>query len=249
MELLPADLGDDWLIGHRGAARWFPENTLGGVEAAAETGVKWVELDVTWLKDGTAVINHDDSIDRCSDGRGKLLELSLDDVADINNAATFPEWPQEPLPTLEQMLDLLIRLNMGLNLEIKPNGANVQEGLPDVLDMLKAAYPESERLIISSFDMEAMALCRELAPQLRRGLLFDQLPANWRPLAEERDAYSLHLDWKYLNYAQAREIREAGYHLYCWTVNDAKASAGFWQWGVNGIITDDPVAIYKAYDR
>lgn len=247
--LLPADLGTDWMIGHRGAARLYPENTLGGIRATAESGIRWVEMDVTWMKDGTAVINHDDSVDRCSDRGGKLLEMNWSELNGINNAALFADWPAEPVPRLDSMLDLLVELKMGLNLEIKGHGADLSPRIAEMVSLLRQHFSDPAQLIVSSFEMDAIRAMRDQAPEIRRGLLFDRLPDNWRELVTELKPFSFHLDWKSLNYADARAIREAGLNLYCWTANDPVACAGFWQWGVNGIISDDPAAMARAFGR
>ncbi|MBY5753967.1 glycerophosphoryl diester phosphodiesterase [Rhizobium leguminosarum bv. viciae] len=85
---------------HRGASAIAPENTIAAFRAAAEQGAEWVELDVALLADGTPVVIHDVSIDRCSSSKGNLADLTASDLDAIDAGSWFsPKFKGEPLPT------------------------------------------------------------------------------------------------------------------------------------------------------
>lgn len=232
------------VTGHRGVPSLAPENTLGGFRKAAELGVKWVELDVTALADGTPVVNHDASIDRCSDGSGLLREMLPAQLQGVNNAKLYPDWPMEPIPLLSDTLVLLHQLGLGLNLELKGHGVAPERLVPEVVALLRREFLVGEgdlqRLLISSFELDMLEECQRIAPEIRRGLLVSDLPADWQRQAERVGAYSLHCDWHHLSQSRVSRIREAGYRLHCWTANVPEQIESLWHWGLDCVITDNP---------
>ncbi len=231
------------IIGHRGAAGIAPENTLGGFRAAAALGVSWVEFDVQMTADGRAVVLHDDTLDRTTDGGGPVTALSLDEIAAFDAGLWFdPAFAGETVPTLEEAIDLLGDLGVGANIEIKqPADAAAVSTLVD------AIWPETLPLpLISSFSTAALGAARDAAPRLPRGLLLDVPGSDWRDLAVEVDAASIHCNHLHLTSAKSREIRSAGYPLLAYTVNHAGRAEELFGWGVNAIFSDVPGSLFAA---
>ena len=92
------------ISGHRGAPSLAPENTLASFEAARQAGAGWTETDVCLLGDGTAVMFHDDSLDRCTDRSGSIEQLTRADLGQVNANRQFPDSPFTPIPTLAEAL-------------------------------------------------------------------------------------------------------------------------------------------------
>lgn len=229
------------IIGHRGAAALAPENTLASFRKAAELGVRWVEMDVCLLADGNRVIFHDDTLERCSSGHGLLAAHTLPEVGVLDAGSWFAaEFAGEPIPTLSQALSEIRALGLGLNLEIKHDGPGVEPLVDGVLAELAALWPQRDSLLISSFNHEALQLCHAKAPQWRLGQLYEIIPDNWAQELAAINAYSLHCDYLGLTAPLARAIKQAGYRLLCYTVNDPQAVALHWSWGMDAIFTDDP---------
>jgi glycerophosphoryl diester phosphodiesterase len=230
-------------MAHRGLSAQAPENTLAAVRAAHAAGCDWVELDVQLLGDATPVIWHDATVNRCSDGRGSLADLDYPRARRLDAGSWFSDhYRGESMATLSEMLELVNGLEMGINLELKLNRGRSVAALTDtVVPVLLEALP-AERLILSSFNDEALARAREFAPasQLALGVLFEVLNDDWRSRCEAIEAYSVHADWKRLNRRQAAAVVEAGHHLVCYTANDPTAFAVQWSWGAECVITDDP---------
>lgn len=233
------------IMGHRGVPSLAPENTLAGFRVAAEQGADWVEMDVTLLADGTPVVNHDASIDRCSNRSGLLSHMSRADLAVVDCTALYPDWPAESVPLLADVVALLNEHKLGLNVELKDHGLATDEVVQQVLDVLRQ-YDDPERLVISSFDLPLLQACRARSPEVKLGLLYTELPADWLLRAQQLNAYSIHCDWKQLNYIQAKAIKEAGYKLFCWTANQPEEVASLWHWGLDGIISDAPQRFVSA---
>ena len=72
------------IIAHRGAAAEAPENTLGAFRKAKENGALAVEFDVDFTKDGVAVIMHDETVDRTTNGRGKVGDFTLENIQELD---------------------------------------------------------------------------------------------------------------------------------------------------------------------
>ncbi len=231
------------LIAHRGLSARAPENTLAAVRAAQAAGCRWVELDVQLLGDGTPVIWHDATVKRCSDGRARLADLDFPAARRLDVGAWFGDaYRGERMATLTEMLALVAGLGLGLNLELKVNrgrsaAALVEEAVPAALEALPP-----ERLIVSSFNAEALDAARDLAPanRLALGVLFEGVSSDWQRRCEALEAFSVHADWTRLTARMARAVREAGYPLLCYTANDPAAFAHQWEWGVTSVISDDP---------
>ncbi|QJQ94894.1 MULTISPECIES: glycerophosphoryl diester phosphodiesterase [Halomonadaceae] len=233
-----------YTIAHRGLSAHAPENTLSAVRAAHRSGCKWVELDIQLLGDGTPVIWHDNGVRRCSNSRGKLARLDLARAKALDVGVWFgADFVGERIATLEEMLSLLDELEMGLNLELKVNrGRDPRLLVESAMPMALAALPP-ERLVVSSFNPVALEAARDLQAdpdRLRLGLLFEKAPRDWLRQVERFKAYSLHVDWRKLKETRAREIKEAGVQLLCYTPNDPIAFSKLWSWGVDCAISDDP---------
>lgn len=232
------------IMGHRGVPSLAPENTLGGFTKAAAVGVRWVELDVTLLKDHTPVVHHDATLDRCSDHGGPLSELLPADLEGVNSAALYPDWPAEPVPLFTAVLELLNVQGTGLNLEIKSHSFDPQLTAQVVINTLKGRFPE-DRLLISSFELPVLVEVARCAPQIALGWICDEVPDTWLTQARELNLFSIHCNWRYLSSQRVAEIKQQGYQVYCWTVNDPVQAVPLWQWGIDGLMTDNPQDFLK----
>ena len=231
----------DAIIGHRGAAQLAPENTLAGIRTAHALGVEWVEMDVVLLGDGNLVIHHDQTVNRCTNGKGDLLSSTLDEIKSLDAGMAFgQEFSGERVPTLLEILDLISELGMGLNLEIKMHPHPVDKLVLPVVEILKGkTFPEG-KLVVSSFDHEALKLFHEQMPDVPIAHLFEKLPQDWLQLAQEVGAVTVNLGQKPLKKSHVQEVIAEGYEVYCYTVNSQRRAEELWSWGVSGVFTDNP---------
>lgn len=231
-------------IAHRGLSARAPENTLAAVRAAHAAGCRWVELDVQLLGDGTPVIWHDAGTRRCSGERGRLSGLDLAGAQRLDVGRWFSEdFAGERMATLEAMLELIVELDLGLNLEFKVNRGRDARALVDsVLPQVERRL-EPQRWLASSFDHSALRALRRHRPdpeRLRLGLLYEKPPRQWAAQAEGLAAFSVHVDYRRLREPVARAITTSPYRLVCYTVNDPAAARRLRDWGVASLISDDP---------
>lgn len=107
------------LCAHRGAMGTHPENTLTAFRAAIEVGVHMIEFDVQLTKDNKLVVIHDDTVDRTTNGTGKVSELTFEEIRELDAGSWMsPEFAGERIPTLEETLGIM-PYNIWLNVHIK----------------------------------------------------------------------------------------------------------------------------------
>src|SRR4026207_377036 len=108
------------IIGHRGACAYAPENTLAPSGRAAAQGARWVECDVRLTREGDLVLMHDEDVKRTTNGRGRLVDLTLAEIGSLDAGAWFSgAFAGERVPTLVETIALLGELGLGANIEIK----------------------------------------------------------------------------------------------------------------------------------
>ena len=222
------------IVAHRGASQVAPENTLGAFRTAAEQGVWWLEFDVSMLGDGTAVTHHDATLDRCTNRTGALADLGLADLADIDCGGG------EPLPTLDQALDLIQAEGMFANLEMKPHSEPAGRMARIVADALAARPWTAKRILVSSFSMGELDQLRALMPDVPLAVLFHNPPENWIEIANRLSAAALHVRFSYLTSGLIKQARRRGMDIRTFTINDPVAAQPFRDLGLTGVITDHP---------
>ncbi|MHB0857352.1 MAG: glycerophosphodiester phosphodiesterase [Anaerolineae bacterium] len=233
------------VIAHRGARDVAPENTLAAFRAAIETGADGIELDVTRCASGEIVVIHDDTVDRTTNGSGRVDQLPLRALHELDAGSWFDaRFAGEHIPTLEEALDVA-GCQLVVNIEIK--GMRLHgDGLEDQVAAMVRARALEERVIVSSFNPSALWRMRRAAPEIERGLLYaPDLPLflshAWaRSLVA---AGALHPEYHMVDEAMVRQAHQRGLRVNAWTVNEAEAMERMVQLGVDGIITDHPAAL------
>ncbi len=229
------------IMAHRGLSSLAPENTLSALKLAAEQGYQWVEIDAIALGDGTIVMWHDNSVDRCSDGTGAMSEHNAQSIQSLDCGSWFSkDYQGEKMATIEEAIKLIQSLGLGLNLEFKLYENSPETVVAPVLEVLNKHWKDFDKLIISSFDLAALEYCYQQQPQLQLGRLYDAISDNWQAEMQSINAVSCHCSYKHLKAQQVSDIKAAGYEVYCYTPNEPKDVKDHWKWGVNAMITDYP---------
>ncbi len=233
------------VIGHRGAAGHAPENTLASLNKAAELGVRWVEFDTKITRDGAAVLFHDHTLERTTDGRGEVAETTLADLRELDAGTWFDDtFAGEPVPTLLDAMAALARLGLGANVEIKASPGREAETGRVVAGVHKLSWPATlPAPLISSFDKEALGAVRDAAPEFPRALLVFRLPSDWRSPLEALGCVALHCQAKHLSAAKAGAVLAGGFALRSFPVNHKARAEKLFGWGVDGVISDYPERI------
>jgi glycerophosphoryl diester phosphodiesterase len=233
------------VIGHRGAAAYAPENTLEGIGEAAGRGVRWVEVDAKLTSDGVVILMHDDTLDRTTTGVGAVARASYATIKALDAGLWFgSDWRGARVPTLADALALLADLDMQANIEIKPCSGKEVETARAVVDVISRYWPARRPWpLLSSFSRTSLAVARDAARDMARGLLIWEQSIDWASAAVDLGCVSVHCAHQHLNRDWANEIRRAGYGLAAYTVNDPGRAVELAAWGVQCIISDCPDTI------
>ena len=244
----PALPGLASVIGHRGAAGRAPENTLAGLREAHALGARWVEFDVMLTADGVPVLIHDETLQRTTDGRGRVCRHSAEAIRALDAGAWFaPQFRGEGVPTLEQALALLLELGLHANVEVKPATGHAAATGETVATMLRRIWPASgPRILVSSFEREALGAVLRTAPELPRGLLAGRLPTDWATVMQELGCTTLHLNHSRLDLRRLGELAGQGVPVLLYTVNTPKRARELLQAGAVAVFSDLPDALLAA---
>jgi glycerophosphoryl diester phosphodiesterase len=238
---LPGPVPDE-VQAHRGASAIAPENTIAAFRAAAEAGAKWVELDVALSADGKLVVIHDDSVDRTSSGKGSLGALTQAEIGAVDAGAWFDSrFAGERIPTLAETISALGELGLSANVEIKQHAHHKSlDQLVRAVQADIAGRAAATRIMISSFDAEALKAMHALEPDLEMAMLWGMVPEDWEPRLTAIPATTIHMHYKALSIGLLEQMRERGIKVRAWTVNDPVQVISFWDAGLTGVITDNP---------
>lgn len=242
-EIEPASyVGDDGelpvTVAHRGYSSVAPENTLAAYAAGMRTGAEYVEIDVHTSADGVPVVSHDQTVDRTTDGSGDVARLSSAYLTGLDAGSWFsPAFTGQRLPTFADMLDLMGTGSSTMLLEIK--GPETSAEVERVVDMIVDAGLE-DRVVLQSFDVDALRSAREHAPQIPRGLLRGALDADPVAVAEDLGAvmYNPSATALLARPGVVADLNEAGIAVMPYTVNSAADWKRLTDVGVDGVITD-----------
>jgi glycerophosphoryl diester phosphodiesterase len=228
------------LIAHRGGGTLAPENTLAAIRTAPRYGYRAVEFDVMLSADATPLLIHDETLERTTNGRGRVADTAFARLATLDAGAwKDARFAGESVPSFEAAARLCVELGLWANIEIKPaEGHAARTG--EVAGRIAAEVWRDARVLplISSFRRAALVAAHKAAPAFPLGWLVDRIEPGWRQALAELDCVSLNCNQTHLTEAQARDVKDAGYWLFCWTVNDTATAKRLFDWGVDAMVTD-----------
>ena len=226
---------------HRGASGYAPENTLEAFELAARQKADGVELDVQLSKDGELVVIHDETIDRVTDGKGKVKDFTVRELKSFKANQTHPEYANAIIPTLEEVYDLLKPIGLKINVELK-TGIYFYPDIEKKLLALTRKKGMEEKVWYSSFNHYSLIRLKELAPSVRTGILYaDGIVNVWDYAKKTVGADALHPFFYNLQYPEYLEkTRALGLETHAWTVNENEDIRALAKAGIEAIITNYP---------
>lgn len=228
------------VIAHRGASGHAPENTAAAITKAAELKATWVEVDITISADGTAVVFHDNDVNRCTDGRGLIVKKTLQEIQQLDAGTWYsPFYAHEPILTLAELLKLCDKLALNINIEIKPT-IGYEEDTVDAIKQVLAEHDFTQNLLFSSFNERALRLAASILPHIPRALNSEAIPKNWRQRVTECLAIGLHFAADFADEILIKDILTSETKLACYTVNDIETARYLWNLGVSSVFTDYP---------
>ena len=228
------------VIAHRGASKKAPENTFSAFNQALAENSAWIECDVTAASCGTPIIFHDDSLERTTNGAGLIHAKPYVELAELDAGAWFaPQFSGEKIPTLAALVDWLLTNTVSVNIELKPRVGEEAMLVTSVLTTMKPLL-ESNRLLFSSFSVEALRALRQQDPNCRIGLLLHAWNPDWEALVDELACRSVHLNCELVTPDTINAIKTRGLALLTYTVNDRETAKALLAQGVDAIFSDHP---------
>jgi glycerophosphoryl diester phosphodiesterase len=229
-----------FVASHRGDAGSAPENTLPAIRAAIAAGFDYVEVDVALTVDGAAVLMHDATVDRTTNGFGRLSQLSLAEVRALDAGGWFgPAFAGTPVPLVEEFLDLLAASPTRAVIELKGEWTPVAVGhLVAEID----ARGLERRVAAASFDARTLALVASESDVISRLAILRALPADVVDAARSLGVRGVLVKGSAVIARPeiVDELHASGIRVVVYTFNEDREWRDAVDIGVDGIVTDRP---------
>ena len=241
------DLKRPTIFAHRGSSAFAPENTLASFKLAVEQHADAVELDAKLTSDGQVIVIHDQTVDRTTNGTGRVNRLTLVELQNLDAGSHFDAtFKGEKVPSLAEVFDT-IGNQIFINVELK-NYSSPLDDLPDRVISLIRKYTLEPWILLSSFNIFALLRAHRLMPEVPLGLLTVKgkkgtVFRSW--LGRLIHHQALHPAWQDVNLTLVRDNHHLGYRIHPYTVNDPTVMQNLFKAGVDGIFTDNPPLAHK----
>ncbi len=231
------------IIAHRGASQHAPENTLAAFRLALRQEADAVELDVMLNGDGEVMVFHDHTLDRTTNGSGRLVDKTLKELRQLDAGSSFDKsFAGERISTLGEVFEAIGQETF-INVELK-NGFSFTDNLPAKVAAQVQDHDMQERVWFASFNPFVLFRIQRLMPEIPIGLLtiggglgsFTRLVFGSLLSHQSLHPHRGDVSEKLLASAQRK-----GRRLYTYTVNQAQDMTDLFNLGVDGIFTDDPM--------
>lgn len=220
------------VIGHRGAAGYEPENTLRSFKRAIDMGVHMIELDVHICASGEIVVMHDKTIDRTTNGKGNIQDLSW------NILKKYDAGKGEHIPLLSEVLDLVNKRVM-VNIELKdPKAAQPVAAL--INQYVRNKGWSYDNFIIASFDHYVVKNFSKYSPLVKTAVLFEGNPIGYADIAKRANAQYAIMYYESITKEFIENAHEQGIKVFAYTINSKPIAAALQKISIDGIITDYP---------
>lgn len=245
------------VIAHRGNSAYYPENTLPAFTSAVELGVDALEFDLCLTRDGVAVVHHDATLDRTTNGTGPLAARTLAELKTLDAGARFTRDGSHPykgqgitIPTFEEVLEAFPDTPFIIELKVLEVAAETRR--------LVEKHDATDRVIVDAFSPAfldplrgsdiALGASSTGAYRMLRHLV------TGPPKPGTLNFKALCIPWTYRGFpvpcgAIARSAKNADVVTHVWTVDKPRLAAKLWAAGVNGIVTNDPRKIMVVRDQ
>jgi len=235
------------IYAHRGASGTHPENTLPAFKEAAQLDIHGVELDVHLTKDGELVVIHDETIDRTSNGSGYIKDLTMADLRAFDFGSWFSaDFAGVSIPTLEEVLKVYQGSNHYVNIELKSD-VFAYEGMGEKVLHVIEDLNMANRVVISSFDHEAVRDFKRMAPHIEVAILTMEVLVDAYDYARFIPADALHIHLPTANRKMTKEALLKGAIIRVFTVNETEYALALQQIGVHAIFTDYPEKMMELF--
>ena len=239
------------IIGHRGGASIGPENTLACYRKGIQAGADMIEIDIHLTKDGQIIICHDESINRTTNGRGKIREMTFDEIRQYRALDADGNLTDQQLPSMDEVFQLFTQVRSAGNpckllIEIKRTN-DIYQGIEELLLQKIEYYHAKDWVIVQSFNDFALEIIHQLDPTIRlEKLFFLKLPGlpvvldwfHFSYFSYEKYHYisSFNMNYMWLTKSFLNDIHRHGKEVKVWTLEGTDVKLP----DVEGVITNRP---------
>ena len=231
------------VVAHRGLSSKYPENTLIAYEAALQLNIDYLEIDIHKTAGDKLVVIHDDSVDRTSNGTGKIKDYTMEQLQQLDYGLWKGEsFRGQTILEFKDVLKLVKQYSKKLLIEIKK-----PEQYPGIeqllLKQLEEAQVQSSNIVIQSFDMESIKKIYSTGVNYKLGVLISAKKywyrrPNFKKIATF--AHFLNPNYKLVTTKFVATAHKYNLEVMPYTVNDKVISAKLIKSNIDGIITDAP---------
>ncbi|KAB2494260.1 glycerophosphodiester phosphodiesterase [Priestia endophytica] len=231
-------------IAHRGASAYAPENTIAAFDKAVEMKADYIEIDVQRSKDGKLVLIHDTTVDRTTDGSGKVGNLTFKELRNLDAGSWKGEqFAGAQIPTFDEILDRY-HGKIGILIELKAPELypGIEEHVAKELKERNLDKPQNEKIIVQSFNHKSMKKMNELLPKVPIGVLTSSSADTTEQALQEFSTYADYFNPSYgiVTEDLVNQVHSLGMKIGSWTVRSQEAADFLLDVGVDAIITDYP---------
>jgi glycerophosphoryl diester phosphodiesterase len=235
------------IIAHRGVKAFAPENTMSSFQMAVESKADGVEFDIKLTRDREIIIIHDLTVDRTTNGKGRVKDFSLAEIQKLDAGKFFSEkFIGEPIPLLSDVLKNLPS-HFIINIEIT-NYGSLFDGLALKAVNLVKELDLEKQVIFSSFSPTNLLITKKNAPEIPVAILANAGLSGWISRSNLMSGISpqyVHPYFSDVNKNFVDRQHDKGRKVNVWTVNDPGEIVRLANIKVDGIITDDPLLARK----
>ena len=221
-------------IGHRGSKGYIAENTLESINHAILLGVDGIEIDIFKCLSGELVLSHENNLKRLTGRSGQLEKLTLDELKKFLVVGKYK------IPTL---IDVLTRIENPLFVNIELKGFNTAQATSKIIaDISTSTSWSLENFIVSSFNWNELELFRSIDKNTPVGVLVNKSMSVNEAIefGKKINAQAIHPNFKILDDKAVKKIKNNGFKIYSWTVNNRDDINLMKKLKVDGIISDFP---------
>ncbi len=230
------------VFAHRGACTYAPENTLAAFELAYRQGAPAIEFDAKLTLDGQVVIIHDQSVERTTDGTGRVAGLPLAVLRELDAGSWLSaEFRGEKIPTLDEVFETVGK-KLFMNVELTNYATPFDALVSKVVETVKLHGLENRVLFSSFFPNNLMQAARLLAQVPCGQLIFPGRAGWWQRLwGRSLNLQAEHPFTRDVTQKSVADAHARGRRVHVWTVNAPNDIRRLKRLGVDGIFSDDPL--------
>lgn len=230
------------ILAHRGDLAHAPENTIPSFSQAIQKGADGVELDAKLTADGHVIVIHDSTVDRTTNGKGKVASFTLDEIRKLDAGSWFDSmFANTKVPLLEEVFETIGKDKL-INIELT-NYSTSKDGLTQKVCELIKKHNNQTQIIFSSFFSSNLKIAMQILPEVPRGLLaMPKFVGLWaRSFGFMFGEYqALHPYISDVTKEQVNRVHRLKRRVHVWTANTPAELNRLKAFGVDGIFTDDP---------